>query len=151
MHTETRQPDHSTIAPPQAVVGPVRPAIENWDFDRLRRYLLREGVEDVDNKIKEYKRFMELNARFPELRFPMSAPVDPVWHAHVLSTDDYARFCKEAIGMFVSHRPCLDDDELGALMPDYLRNTIGLYKQTFGESVPDAYWPEACVCKCCGN
>lgn len=135
-----------------AVAGTqVREEIAGWDFTMLRLYLEKEGVEDIEAKLVEYQRYMELNARFPDRLMPMSPPIDPVWHAHILITRDYRRFCEQAVGFFVEHKPCFDDEELERLMPDYLNNTLALYAEVFGEPAPAEYWPQTCVCKCCGT
>jgi len=140
------------IAPIVLDTKPNTEAIYGWNFSNLKARLIRDRVVKDENEageaIHEYLRYMELTVRYPHLRLPMSHPVDPVWHTHLLFTHDYAAFCQAIAGRFIHHCPALSKEDEEAMTARYLARTVALYDQHFGIA-PDKWWPtNGACCKC---
>lgn len=123
--------------------------LRNWDLERPKQKLIQEaGITptQAENLEREYKRYIELQVRYPGLILPMSAPVDPMWHAHMLFSKDYAAMCDQVNGRFIHHEPIVTEQERAALAPHYLKNTLSKYSDHFGKA-SDEFWPiDAVVC-----
>lgn len=123
--------------------------IMSWDMSRVRDYLVRRhhfAPAHVEAMEVEYKRYVELRATYPDKVMPTSSEVDPMWHAHILFTKDYAAMC-ESVGIaFVHHKPTESDVEERALNKEYEQNTLALYSKHFGEPSRQ-FWPvNAAIC-----
>jgi hypothetical protein len=61
--------------------------------------------------------------------------VDEAFHAFILNTRLYMRFCKEHVGFFIHHTPA--DEELAAELQanGSLRYTVNFLEDAFGESL----------------
>lgn len=123
--------------------------ITNWDMSHVRNYLIRRyglSLSHVEAMEVEYKRYMELRASYPDKILPTSSEVDPMWHAHILFTKDYAAMC-ESVGIaFVHHKPTESDAEARALDEEYEQITLSLYNKHFG-TPSDRFWPtKAAIC-----
>ena len=72
----------------------------------IQRLIVREGFKEEDARALrvEYLRFMTLRF-FTNDRLSPSPWVDQFWHAHILFTKDYHRFCQEHFGFYVHHEP----------------------------------------------
>jgi uncharacterized protein (TIGR04222 family) len=70
-----------------------------------------------------------------------SDDVDQAWHLHITRTADYERFCREALGQFLHHRPA----EAGASEHQRHRamyaQTLTHYLRAFGTPPPADVWP----------
>lgn len=119
--------------------------IANWDLSKPKMFLVvRQGfdAQRVEEMEREYKRFMTMVVNNPDKKFPISNAVDELWHAHILFTGDYNRFSKTTRGCYIQHNPTLNEAERVALEPAYHANTVGIYRQQWGE--PDTkWWPVA--------
>lgn len=93
--------------------------------------------------IEEYKRFIYIDA-VAEHDVTPSDQVDQVWHAHVLHTRDYAKFCQKVLGgKFFHHNPStggFSEDEKHA---DWYAKTLESYQRIFDEAPSDDIWPSA--------
>ncbi len=124
------------------------------DFSRVRKFMtLRLGFneEQVEAMEVEYKRFLCLSIAFPEKAFPISNAVDEMWHAHILFTYEYHQ-ASEIVGCdYLHHIPTLSEEERSALEPQYFDDTLGCYRQLFGDP-PAVWWPSeaAQICWSCG-
>lgn len=122
----------------------------NWDFSRVICKLVLSKQADDENEaadmVNEYKRYIELHIR-NNVSMPMSVPVDPAWHTHILFTRDYEVFCDEILGHFLHHEPTVTDQELSFLSERYRNITIANYERQFG-LVPLKWWPkDAQICE----
>ena len=58
---------------------------------------------------QQYKNFLYIKMKhldeFTSSEFPPSTDIDEVWHAHILHTEDYMRFCHESVGRYLHHHP----------------------------------------------
>jgi hypothetical protein len=59
----------------------------------------------VDASVRLYRMFLALKILHSRQRFVPSAPVDEIWHAHILMTDKYRRDCKLLFGRYLDHDP----------------------------------------------
>jgi uncharacterized protein (TIGR04222 family) len=70
-----------------------------------------------------------------------SDDVDQAWHLHITRTADYERFCREALGRFVHHRPA----EAGASEHERHRTmyaqTLTHYRRAFQATPSADVWP----------
>ncbi len=64
----------------------------------------------------------------------MLESVDRLWHAFMLHTRLYRRFCDRFFGRYIDHDP-LDRDDDGMSKKAYARFTLTLLRQQFGDSV----------------
>lgn len=126
--------------------------ILRYDFSREKKYLInRWGKESglVEKMEIEFKRFMFLKIAYRKEKLPISFGVDDFWHAAVLNTRNYKKFCFEFAGEFIHHGPTIDDAENWKLMPDYLCYTIPLYKKHFGHPDPKFWATDFTKGACC--
>lgn len=92
--------------------------------------------------VREYRRFLVLSTLTKHVISP-SAPVDGVWHLHVLFTRNYAAFCDGVLGHFLHHDPATGSAENRESLDDAYEQTLASYRTIFGEEPPVAYWPPA--------
>ncbi len=93
----------------------------------------REKVDDVEIR---YKRFLLLNATFPDMDIVPTSDVDTMWHYHILDTQAYATDCQKIFGEFFHHFPYfgLRGPEDAADLQQAFTATCALYEKTFGAS-----------------
>jgi hypothetical protein len=78
------------------------------DFSLLKTKLVEERgwtVEFVDEVEDLYRKFLALNARYPDRKVCPTGPIDDFWHAHILDTRAYAADCDLLFGRFLHHFP----------------------------------------------
>lgn len=118
--------------------------IEVYDFGKVRTRVLKDGavsVEEVDDAIAEFRRFLALICLGNSGLAMMSGAVDEIWHAFILHTRDYAEFCQQVRGRFIHHQPASE----GSPVPDSSKNAfIDAYRATFG-AIP-MIWGKAADC-----
>ncbi|MBS9784221.1 hypothetical protein KGV55_02635 [Candidatus Gracilibacteria bacterium] len=126
---------------------------KEFDYSEVVAYLkFRSGLKDkeIAEMCEEYARFIALSTTYKEfqnLNLPISDTLDPIWHAHVLNSESYARFSQEVCGYFIHHYPALSAAGESALTKDYQENTRQLYLQHFGSPL-GKYWGETTVAEC---
>lgn len=89
---------------------------------------------------REFKRFMCLCAITEDVTLAPPRRVDEVWHEFLLFTELYAEFTEQCVGRFVHHRPGITADSHTFFHRCYVRNTLPLYRQHFGDPPPHI-WP----------
>lgn len=73
----------------------------------------------------------------------VTVPIDPFWHAHILFTTEYRRFCDDVIGEYMDHVP-LDKRD-----PNKVTNVRQLYGYTLEvlpalfADIDQEFWPTA--------
>jgi hypothetical protein len=87
--------------------------------------------------------FMRLCSLDPDGQYTPSSTVDIGWHAFILHTRDYARFCQELAGWFIHHVPMGDEDKEAGHF-DHARTPKAL--RTHGIAVDDTLWPTSAEC-----
>ncbi len=86
--------------------------------------------------IEEYKSFMLLASKHV---VTPSVQVDEVWHLHMIYTRSYQAF-SEVLGRFIHHGPTKGGYEEESRYLDQYKQTLALYKKTFGD-YPEDIWP----------
>ncbi len=95
----------------------------------------REAVKAIE----QYRNYLFLRTKYPTEKLPPSYEVDEVWHAHILHTNEYRKFCNAAFpeleGGYLDHYPQLPDasSTTDADMDKHYEKTQNLYKQEFGD------------------
>lgn len=135
------------------ILNNVHDAIKGLDLEPIKLKLMHgtfgEGWTQAraDAIETEYRRFLYLQAAFPDEQTSPALDVDTFWHYHILDTMKYAADCEQTFGYFLHHYPylgLLESDEEGCDIKAANR-TRELYEATFGEpysraeaySVPD--------------
>jgi hypothetical protein len=105
-----------------------------WDMEIIKQHAVEENVfttSEVGKAEREYKRYMLLS--FSGTPIPISVEVDKMWHEHILSTENYALFCRKTGGHFIHHRPGILDRNVPREVL-----TFDSYRAMWGE--PDPRW-----------
>lgn len=120
--------------------------INNLDFSEIRAKLglpVPEGKGWNKKQIyiieKWYKRFLILNAKYPDHKHVPNGPIDIFWHYHILDTRKYERDCKDIFGELLHHYPYFGlngDSEVRDEAFDY---TNQLYRIEFGEDCTNMF------------
>ncbi len=82
--------------------------LERYDMEFVAERLADKGLlpeELIPETIAKYKRFVALFVLGHQGLDVPSAEVDEVWHAHILSTREYADFCDHLGVGFIHHVP----------------------------------------------
>lgn len=87
--------------------------IDAEDFSGVKRKVKEElgkqgiSVTDdyLDAGVLALKQYYLLPIVDPHNAHAVSDTIDPFWHAHILHTRQYARFCDEVLGAFMHHEP----------------------------------------------
>jgi hypothetical protein len=82
--------------------------VKRLDFTLLKRKLVEEHgwtSEFCEEAESLYRKFLALNARYPDEKICPTGPIDTFWHAHILDTRAYARDCELVFGEYLHHFP----------------------------------------------
>lgn len=82
--------------------------VRELDFSMLRRKLVEEygwTAEHAAEVEELYRKFLALNAAYPDRKICPTGPIDEFWHAHILDTRAYAADCELVFGGFLHHFP----------------------------------------------
>jgi hypothetical protein len=111
--------------------------VSQLDFTMLRRKMIEQlnwTSEFCDEVESLYRKFLALNARYPDRKICPTGPIDAFWHAHILDTRAYARDCELVFGEYLHHFPYFgmrgSDDH--AALEDAFRESIALFIINFG-------------------
>jgi hypothetical protein len=99
--------------------------------------------------VLEYLRFAYLAWTSPDGATPSKA-VDEVWHAHLLTTRSYDRFCAETRGERLHHDPGDGGHGDAERFEAAYRATLARYEAEFGPS-PGRWWPRPAPAPVSGN
>ena len=122
--------------------NPVVERVLSYDLDEIvAHYAGSYGLtlETARTHERELKRYLALRALDRDGAYGMAGVADKLWHAFILFTKDYARFCSEAVGFFIHHVPRTKSSD-GSPYEDYAR-TLTAYERVFGEPAPREIWP----------
>jgi hypothetical protein len=118
----------------------LRDAIERvnqLDFTMLRQKLIEENgwtSEFCDDVESLYRKFLALNARYPDRKICPTGPIDTFWHSHILDTRAYARDCELVFGNFLHHFPYFGmrgpEDQLA--LQEAFRSSVEMFILHFG-------------------
>jgi hypothetical protein len=65
----------------------------------------RWSREKAEFAVSQYKKFLFLNALYPDQELVPTREVDDVWHVHILDTEKYRNDCQYLFGRFLDHYP----------------------------------------------
>ncbi len=150
----------------------------NWDKEHIRRLKIidNQNYSGVCMKVAEWrkalgkettqeylaegilalKQYYALPVIDPLNAHAVSKDVDPFWHAHILHTKDYSKFCNDVVGSFMHHDPLDHENEQKVENVSRLyAYTSGIYKKMFiyknKHLIPDAVKKDELICMHFGN
>lgn len=102
-----------------STLAPILARVDALDFEMLKRKLIEEDgwtVEQVHEAEALYRKFLALNALYPDQKICPNGPIDGFWHAHIVDTRAYHADCEAVFGQYLHHYPYFGmrghDDEL---------------------------------------
>ena len=148
-------------------MGPVqRRAVERIDAEDFSSVLKKVRAERQERGLSTDDAYLKRGERAlrqyhvvaildPRNEHAISDTLDPFWHAQILHTRQYARFCDETMGHFIHHEP-LDHADVDAVA--HLRRlypyTCARITEIFGGAIESEFFPnpvpdERLVCRHC--
>jgi hypothetical protein len=115
------------------------------NVDRLRALVRREqpnwSDEQIAAAINGYFEFLMLNRKRWGSSIAAPSDIDVVWHAHILDSVQYRKFCNEYFGGYLDHDPCIgaERDDLN------VDRTLKMYTEDFGHE-PGEIWLTMVTC-----
>jgi hypothetical protein len=111
--------------------------VNQLDFKMLKIKMIEEHdwtVEFCDEAEALYRKFLALNARFPDRKICPTGPIDEFWHAHILDTRAYMRDCEDIFGHYLHHFPYfgMRGPEDHAALERAFRESVELFIRHFG-------------------
>lgn len=84
--------------------------------------------------VQLYRNYLFLRKKYKDYELPPSYEIDEAWHAHILHTEDYMKFCQLVFGTYLHHHPHIvsqngDFKKLNQLF----EMTQTLHKKEFGD------------------
>lgn len=120
--------------------------VSGVDDDIFWKKLLEENAWSLTfakGAFTEYKKFIWLT-QVSDRRLVPSTVIDNVWHLHMTFTKSYWHdLCRDILHRELHHTPSANDAAAKTKNYDDYCNTLKLYKQEFGASPPEQYWPRA--------
>lgn len=118
--------------------------IEALDLEPIMVKLMDESegegwsLERAQTEEKWYKRFLCLNAIYPNRSIVPTKSIDTFWHYHILDTEKYAEDCQGVFGYFLHHFPYfgLRGEEDRKNLVDASKETWDLFRSHFAEEPP---------------
>ncbi|MFB6771159.1 glycine-rich domain-containing protein [Streptomyces sp. NPDC056337] len=92
--------------------------------------------------------FVAASGRYPGQSLAPSQLVDYGWHAFILHTVDYSRFCSQTVGGFVHHVPTDEGDETPSAARATRERTLAAIRAA-GFTVDEELWPDLAKCTQC--
>lgn len=128
--------------------------LDAGDYDIVVRTMLREGLAQTEEVARQ-----KLDAFFQWFsiladggRHQMTERVDKAWHAMVINTEIYRKFCDEFVGQFVDHNPADVQANSNEQKSEYARKTLARLQKVFGDSMnillADLDADVTCCCGC---
>jgi len=116
---------------------------ESRDLQSLMATSANEKLQNMEELIDEYIRFMRLMQLNPSYRLSPSVMVDHVWHEHILFTKEYRLFCSRHFGSYVDHVPTVEGYSKASMVDDQrsYATTLHLYASHFSSVPSPKYWP----------
>ncbi|GBE95670.1 glycine-rich domain-containing protein [Nostoc cycadae] len=87
------------------------PKFENLDLESIivklthPKDIHKWSREKAEYAVSQYKKFLFLNALYPEQELVPTIEIDNVWHVHILDTEKYRNDCQYLFGRFLDHYP----------------------------------------------
>lgn len=116
----------------------IDPKVSGIDLNALKAKLAEEkgwSDADLDNLELQYKRFLTMKLKRPEMDLVPTKFIDEMWHAHILDTMAYAGDCQAAFGYFLHHFPYLGvgGEQEKAKLDHAFDETCTAWQEAFGD------------------
>ena len=118
-------------------------AVKNIDLERIEwkvrnnQYKPEMNNDEISSAINQYRRYLTLKIRYPNVNLVPTDDIDLIWHTHILDTENYATDCKKLFGRYLHHKPYFGDhgDETQDEMGEFFDQTSDLWNKEFGEKL----------------
>ncbi|MFW9928918.1 MAG: glycine-rich domain-containing protein [Candidatus Thorarchaeota archaeon] len=123
------------------ILEQARYLIYNQDMSAIIYRLTHVNGWSSDEAIEatnQYRNYLYLAKKYKDsYTLPPSKDIDDVWHAHILHTKDYIKFCNEVFGEYLHHTPGTGEvqDKNNNKFPNLFEQTQELYKREFGDYI----------------
>ena len=93
--------------------------------------------EDIGMAINQYRKYLTLKIRYPNVNLVPTEDIDLIWHTHILDTENYALDCERLFGKFLHHKPYFGkfSEESQSEMGYFYDETSFLWEKEFGEKL----------------
>ena len=101
------------------------------------RYKPEMNNDEISSAINQYRRYLTLKIRYPNVNLVPTDDIDLIWHTHILDTENYATDCKKLFGRYLHHKPYFGNygDETQDEMGEFFDQTSDLWNKEFGEKL----------------
>ncbi len=107
-------------------------------IDRLVKIERWSRVE-AEETVKQYRNYLFLRKKYPDYSLPPSKDIDEAWHAHILHTQEYRSFCKQAFSekedQYLDHHPHTTKAGTTNKLNQLFEQTQNLYRKEFGDYI----------------
>ncbi len=111
----------------------------------LDRLIYVDGWQKKDTlaACAQYRNYLFLKRKYPNLELPPSKDIDAVWHAHILHSKNYLEFCMQVFGYFLHHVPGDPNNqaEKTLLTHSFEKNTQEMHFKEFGDYIYEVRLP----------
>lgn len=99
----------------------------------------KEYLERAIFALKQYYAVAMLD---PANAHAVTFSIDPFWHAHILFTEQYRKFCDDVVGEYMDHVPLdHDDSEKVQNVRDLYDYTLDVLPKLF-QDIDPIFWPQ---------
>lgn len=122
---------------------------DTMDLEQAKKYIQSADLSMVEDRltyidnwsrkkalqaVSIYRNYLYLLKKYPDQILPPSYEIDEAWHAHILFTRHYVKFCEELFGYYQHHDPHEMQQKDGGIqkLENLFENTQELYKKEFG-------------------
>ena len=117
--------------------------VNNMNLDRIVWKIMKDPFkpdmteDEVLFAVKQYKRFLNLKIKYPELNLVPTDDIDMIWHSHILDTEQYAKDCANLFGKFLHHNPFFGEfgNETQEEMGIMFKETSDMWLHEYGEAL----------------
>jgi len=121
----------------------IEPIIAHLDLEMVKTKLQDKGEgpgwteEQCDDAEIEYKRFLQMNLKYPNRSIVPHKAMDIMWHQHILDTRAYQKDCISVFSKFFHHFPYfgIRDEQDRKNLNHAFDETQVIYRQEFGEDM----------------
>lgn len=122
---------------------------DTTDLEQAKKYIESTDLSMVEDRltyidnwprkkalqaVAVYRNYLYLLKKYPDQILPPSYEIDEAWHAHILFSRRYVKFCEELFGYYQHHDPHETLLKDGTQRFEKLfETTQELYKQEFGD------------------
>jgi len=131
-------PSHRTVKASKSQLTAIG-KIDGLDLSGVRSKITgSEGLRWTQARTSQaeldYRRFLKLQALYPNERVSPTKLIDDFWHYHILDTRAYAKDCEEIFGHFIHHNPYFGagSQSEARLLEGVLANLQRLFLLEFG-------------------